>query len=316
LRLASSHTHSIRRDAFLERSMIECRLLGKLRGDASTLVPRAVGQMGFMLLAALLTMMVACSPGPERETQHTGRDARQMTAHQGTTPSGKRAEDAPAPEGETKTTDSRIRWEYVALGDSLAAGVGARLGYVPRYSEHVQRETGTRLRVNNLGLSGQTSTQLLSSIRNDPEMRKALGAAEIVTLNIGLDDLGQARSFYKSGTCGGAQNEACLREIVDRIERNWDAIINEISSLRSTENTIIRTVGLGYTPRTEGVFRPYLDRITRHIASSAADASIPYVEVRLADEGMSEDGVHPNDKGYRLIAERLGSLGYEPLHPL
>jgi len=100
----------------------------------------------------------------------------------------------------------------VALGDSLAAGVGARLGYVPRYSEHVQRETGTRLRVNNLGLSGQTSTQLLSSIRNDPEMRKALGAAEIVTLNIGLNDLGQARSFYESGTCGGRRTKrVCAR---------------------------------------------------------------------------------------------------------
>ena len=74
-------------------------------------------------------------------------------------------------------------------------------------------------------------------------------------------------------------------------------------------------MGLGYTPRTEGLFTPYMERITRHIASSAADAGIPYVEVRLADVGMSEDGLHPNDKGYRVTAERLRSLGYEPLHP-
>jgi lysophospholipase L1-like esterase len=315
LLLASAVMHPFCGDSFLGRSRIVCRLVGKLRSDASTLVPRAVGHMGIMLLAAMLTTMGACSPGAEREKQPAGREARQTTAHQGTTPSGKRAEDPPAPEGETTTTDSRIRWDYVALGDSLATGVGARRGYVPRYADHLQRVTGTRLKVNNLGLSGQTSTQLLHSIRNDPEMRKALGGAEIITLNIGLNDLGQARSFYESGTCGGPQNEACLREVVDRIEWNWDAIINEISSLRSTENTIIRTVGLGYTSRTEVVFRPYLDRIARQIASSAADAGIPYVEVRLADEGKSEDGLHPNDKGYRVIAERLGSLGYEPLRP-
>jgi hypothetical protein len=109
--------------------------VGQPRSGASTLVPRAVGQMGLMLLAALLTTMVACSPGPDR-------DARQTTAHQGTTPSGKRTENAPASEGETTTTDSRIRWDYVALGHSLAAGVGARRGYVPRYAEHLQRETG------------------------------------------------------------------------------------------------------------------------------------------------------------------------------
>ena len=290
-----------------------CRLVGKLLIDASTLVPRAASLMGLMILAALLTTLLACSPGAEREKQHAGRDVTQTTAHQGTTPSGERVEDASA--RETTKTDSRIRWDYVALGDSLAAGVGARRGYVPRYAAHLRSETGARLRVNNLGLNGQTSTQLLYSIRSDPSVRKALTRAEVVTLNIGLNDLGQAKSSHESGTCGGPQNKACLREVVDRVERNWDAIIREISSLRSTQNTIIRTVGLGYTPHTEGVFGPYLDRVTRHIASSAADAGIPYVEVHLADEGMSEDGLHPNDKGYRLIADRLGSLGYEPLYP-
>lgn len=268
-----------------------------------------------MLLSALLTTLVACSPEAEREKQKADRDAGHTTAHQGTTPSDKRAEDAPALEGGTTATDSRIRWDYVALGDSLAAGVGARRGYVSRYAEHLQGDTGARLGVINLGLSGQTSSQLLHSIRNDPEMRQALRGAEIVTLNIGLNDLGQARSSYESGTCGGPQNEACLREVVKTVERNWDAIIYEISSLRSTQNTIIRTVGLGYTPRAEGDFGPYLGKVRRHIASSAADGGIPSAEVRLGDEGMSKDGLHPNDKGYRMIANRLRDLGYEPLHP-
>jgi lysophospholipase L1-like esterase len=60
---------------------------------------------------------------------------------------------------------------------------------------------------------------------------------------------------------------------------------------------------------------PYLGRETRHIASAADDGGIPYVEVRLGDEGMSEDGLHPNDKGYRVIADRLGNLGHAPLYP-
>jgi hypothetical protein len=60
---------------------------------------------------------------------------------------------------------------------------------------------------------------------------------------------------------------------------------------------------------------PYLGRETRHIASAADDSGIPYVEVRRGDEGMSEDGLHPNDKGYWVIADRLGNLSYEPLIP-
>ena len=48
---------------------------------------------------------------------------------------------------------------------------------------------------------------------------------------------------------------------------------------------------------------PYLGRETRHIA------------LRRGDESMSEDGLHPNDESYWVIADRLGNLGYEPLYP-
>ena len=292
------------------RSNVNTRLL-----DTLTLVPRAVGLVGLILLVALLATLVACSPGAERETQRSGEDAGKRTAQQGTVTSSKRAETVPGAEGETTTTYSSLRWDYVALGDSLAAGVGARRGYVDRYAEHLQSDTGARLRVINLGRSGLTSSQLLHSLRNDPEMRKALGRAEVVTLNIGLNDLGLARNAYESGTCGGPQNQACLREAVKKVEGNWAAIIEEISGLRSTDESIIRTAGLGYTPRARGILRPYVAEVTHDIASAAAEGGIPYVEVRLGDEDMSVDGLHPNDRGYRVIAARLRGLGHEPLAP-
>ncbi|MBA2783374.1 MAG: SGNH/GDSL hydrolase family protein [Actinomycetota bacterium] len=313
LRMASVVMHPFRRNSFLGRGGKVCRLMDTARSDASPL--GAVSVRLLILLAALSITLVACSPGAERETQHAGEDAGQKSVHQGTTTSDKRAGAASAREGETTTTDSRAKWDYVALGDSLAAGMGARRGYVARYAEHLHSETGASVRVTNLGLSGQTSTQLLESLHKDPAMRKALSGAEVVTLNIGLNDLGQARSSYESGTCGGPQNQACLRKVVKRIERNWDAIIEEVLSFRSTHNPIIRTVGLGYTPQTEGTFEPYVNEVTSHIDSAAADGCIPYVEVRLGNEGMSADGLHPNDEGYRVIAHQLEELGYEPLHP-
>jgi hypothetical protein len=77
-------------------------------------------------------------------------------------------------------------------------------------------------------------------------------------------------------------------------------------------DAVPRTVGLMGLMLLAG---PYLGRETRHIASAADDGGMPYVEVRLGDEGMSEDGLHPNDKGYRVIADRLGNLGHAPLYP-
>jgi lysophospholipase L1-like esterase len=272
-----------------------------------------MGLRALLLIVALSTTMVACSPGEEKGTQHTDRGAELITTPQRITTSGEGAETTSALRSATTSTDSRPRWDYVALGDSLAVGVGARRGYVTRYTEQLRSDTGARVRTINLGVSGQTSTQLLFSLRHDPAMRKDLRGAEVVTLNIGLNDLGQASGSYEAGICGGPQNKACLRETVNKVEQNWDAIIEEILTLRSTEETIIRTSGFGYTPRVGKLFEPYVVETTRHIAATTAENDIPSVEVRLGDAGMSKDDLHPNDSGYRVIADRLADLGYEPL---
>lgn len=271
---------------------------------------RMAGLLRLVSLVALLSVLVACSPQAEKEERRTGESARQGPAPQVTTGAPGRA---PAPGGETTaTTDSRV-WDYVALGDSLAAGVGASRGYVDRYAEHLRSDTGARIEVVNLGQSGQTSAQLLYALRNDPSMRRTIGRAEVVTFNIGINDLGRASSSYENGSCGGPQNERCLRAAVEAVEGNWDAITEEILNLRTTDETIIRTTGLGYTPQADGVFEPYLAEVNRHIASSAADNNIPCAEIRLGEESIGPDGVHPNDEGYKVIVDRLRELGHEPL---
>jgi lysophospholipase L1-like esterase len=214
---------------------------------------------------------------------------------------------------EAGTAETPATWDYVALGDSLAAGVGARQGYVERYADHLRAETGARVRVLNLGQPGQTSPELLRALRTDPFTRRALGRAEVVTFNIGINDLGRARESYEEGTCGGPQNEGCLRAAVEEVGKNWEAITREIRGLRSGREVLVLTPGLGYTPRTGALLAPYLEEANRRIAATADAEGIPHAEVRLGAEGMGPDGVHPNDRGYGVIAERLRGLGYEPL---
>jgi hypothetical protein len=100
---------------------------------------------------------------------------------------------------------------------------------------------------------------------------------------------------------------------VETFKENWDAIIAELLSLRSTEDTIIRTAGLGYTPRVDGIFKPYVNEVNRHIATTATGHDMPYAQPYLEAGYMSSDGVHPNDGGYNVIAGRLRELGYSPL---
>ena len=47
-------------------------------------------------------------------------------------------------------------------------------------------------------------------------MRKAIGGEEVVTFNVGINDLGQAGRSYMNGTCGGTENEGGLRAVVIR----------------------------------------------------------------------------------------------------
>jgi lysophospholipase L1-like esterase len=231
-------------------------------------------------------------------------------------------------------------WDYVALGDSLATGFGAFKGYVPLYEAHVETDTGVAVTRTNLGQNGWTSSQLLSALRNDPTFRRATREAEIVTWNIGGNDLRAARNSYKKGTCGGADNQDCLRAGVAKLETNWDAITAEVLELRATSNTIVRTMDI-YNPyvRTDTisdtwqndggmndfqVFKRYVDEVNYHIATTSYTSGIPYAEVYLTFNGTTGDEdpksmgylsfyrVHPNNTGHRIIADELRKLGYIP----
>jgi lysophospholipase L1-like esterase len=230
-------------------------------------------------------------------------------------------------------------WEYVALGDSLATGYGAFIkGYVPRYEAYVETDTGVAVTRTNLGQNKWTSSQLLLALRSDPTFRRAIREAEIITWNIGGNDLRAARTSYKNGTCGGVDNQDCLRSSVATLKTNWTAITAEVLELRSTSNTIVRTMDI-YNPyvRTDiisdtwqkdggmndfQVFKKYLDRVNRHIATTSSTARVPYAPVYLAYNGtlgyedprskgyLSFDGLHPNNTGHGVIAGELRMLGY------
>ncbi len=124
-------------------------------------------------------------------------------------------------------------WDYTALGDSLGTGFGALKGYVPRYETHIEADTRNTVNLNNLSRNGWTSSDLLYALRNDAGFRRAVRRAEVVTYDVGGNDLRDARERYKQGTCGGADNQDCLRATESKFESNWTAITAEILGLRS-----------------------------------------------------------------------------------
>ena len=228
---------------------------------------------------------------------------------------------------------SSTQWHYTALGDSLAVGIlDTQGGYVVRYKNDVESDTGVSVSLSNLGVNGAHTGDLLKSLKTDPSFLSNVSSSQVVTWDIGGDDLLHAVNLFRNGQCGGADNQDCLRSAVASFIPNWDAIVQQILTLRDKNTTIIRTVDI-YNPfvaelMVEGTFgtvEPYLDQVNQHIASSAQANGIPMAQVHLAFNGpngeqdpvakglITVDGVHPNDQGHKVIADALRALGYGPL---
>jgi lysophospholipase L1-like esterase len=235
---------------------------------------------------------------------------------------------------------------YTALGDSLAFGIldFSRGGYVPRYAGDVQSDAGSNVNLINLAQNGWTSARLLNALRTDGNFRNSVASSQVVTWDIGGNDFLRNMDDYKSGTCGGSDNQNCLRDAITTFKANWNAIIAEILSLRSNGNTVIRTMDI-YNPFVNAqkssdswaadgglndfqVIKPYLDDANRHILTTTAANSIPCARVYRAFNGANGDedagdkgyisafdpsGVHPNDTGHRVIADLFRALDYFPL---
>ena len=230
---------------------------------------------------------------------------------------------------------AQTAWNYVAVGDSLCFGLWTTPGnsYVSRYRNYLQIDYNVAVNLNNRGVNGWTSAQLLNALQSDAGLRAAMQNAQVITFNIGGNDFLGARNSYKNLSCGGADNQNCLRTGLGVFKTNWNAIVAEILALRASGSVIVRTMDI-YNPYVNAdrnadtfpndggltdfqAFKPYLDEANNHIRRTSFAAGIPLARVYVAFNGadgmldagaqglISFDNLHPNDAGHGVIADRF-----------
>jgi lysophospholipase L1-like esterase len=242
---------------------------------------------------------------------------------------------------------AQTQWRYTAMGDSIATAytITAGSGYVPRYQAYLQADTGSPVTLYNLGQNGWTSASLLYALRTDTVFQTSVLQSDVVTWDVGLNDLLNARNAYKNRKCGGTDNQDCMRSMVVNFTANWDGIVGEVLARRNTGDTVIRTMDV-YNPWVKAdkaknttpdkseaavrgndfqVLKYYLDQMNAHVAASTTANLIPCAQVHLSFNGaygdedplakglIGRDGLHPTDAGHKLIADQLRGLGYGPL---
>jgi lysophospholipase L1-like esterase len=234
-----------------------------------------------------------------------------------------------------------LRWDYVALGDSIPYGAGDVAGksFVPRYARFIEQDTGASVAVHNLATDAGTVGELAGRLKYDPALRRALKGAEIVTISIGVNDLESHIGDYAAKTCGGPDNQKCFRDALARFKQPWVALLADIIRMRDPHKSIMRVTN-DYNPfpgnaraaanlgaSINEVFTPYLRQLNAYRCATANKKKIRCADVAKAFNGPntdesafakgligSDEFAHPSAKGHLLIAQTLRALGYRPLH--
>jgi lysophospholipase L1-like esterase len=222
---------------------------------------------------------------------------------------------------------------YLALGDSITAGGYAGDGaFVVKYNSHLADDLDTVSTLNNLGVSGWTSADLLDAVLYDQAYRDAIAGADVITLFIGMNDFFQAALVYRSGACGGPNGLGCLTFAAVDYADNLASIIAEVRALQSGDDVVVRLGELFYpadgVPAEQpeyAVFHPTIvamNDVVHALAVANGYRVAPLYDAINADDAARDpvaselligDGIHPSAFGFDLIASAFRSLGYAPL---
>lgn len=216
--------------------------------------------------------------------------------------------------------------DYIALGDSIAAGWGTddHYGYAERFRDLLQ-DHGEDFTLNNTARAGLTSCGLLTQVITDSTTRDALAGARVVSISIGGNDLlACARDNYK------AIDEICAVRALTRFQYTWSEILEQLP-ISSDVRLLVMTIYSPYPPdsavSTEA--EAYIGRMNAIIrGSSDKPFTVQVVDAHDHFQGWTDAGdwkgcawthfcdeypdIHPNGLGYAEIAD-LHWLAYADL---
>ncbi len=241
---------------------------------------------------------------------------------------------APTPPGADVVPPGRTGGEdgpeiYLALGDSLAANVGAARpqdGYVSRFHSYLERQTGRTLGLLNLGVSGESSISItkrqLPDALAEIERRKNDGdpntRVSFLTIDLGPNDL---LSHLGSEDCQRIlRDEACNARAdaaVEAFEENFSQIVASLASalepgaefyIMTMYNPFNFGIGIPFETFTNGVAQR-MNAVIRAIAEAqGATISDPFDLMNghaASWTHMLSGDIHPNAKGYQALAFSL-----------
>ncbi|MDQ0219752.1 hypothetical protein ELQ35_20545 [Peribacillus cavernae] len=195
--------------------------------------------------------------------------------------------------------------EYVALGDSLAAGVTPTgfidYGYADYLANHFVANKYKLADFDNFGVPGYTSVHLKNDILKSSKIRKEIKEATHVTIDIGANDLlGKLKT-----------DPAHATDAIAAVSVNLETILSTIDKL----NPKVKVYVMGYynpfpyyTKEQQDALLPLLKALNSQIESIAKKNRDTYVstEAQIAKEYKeyipNPQDIHLSTTGYKVVA--------------
>lgn len=233
--------------------------------------------------------------------------------------------------------------DYVAFGDSVAAGVRGGTGEASSAAGYTDL-LAADLKAASLGgsfsedfcVSGATTSTLLSDTAvlkdSSSAKTKAVASAELATVQIGANDMMAPFTGYVK-SAGGAANmditkaKAALQQVADSVDTTAPAVQANIEAILKNilaVNPNVKIFVLGYYNPLPAVsaylgvdlntsmtkFNGYIAKAVSDVDTSVSGAQVVYVDVMA---GMAADpaanlvttDIHPTEAGYKTIAATL-----------
>jgi lysophospholipase L1-like esterase len=201
--------------------------------------------------------------------------------------------------------------QIVAFGDSITNGVGlAGVREEDTFRAIVQRELAEKLEtpveVVNAGVNGDVVTLAIGRLEKDVLKRKP----HLVTIMFGGNEAGfyrpETQGFADTPRVGHEEFTGTVRKIVDRIRSAGIAVV-----LMTCPPMTERYWGMHLEPYRKHGINFLVKDYVQAMRDVAAEKGVPLVDVYRAFEDNPAaldyfpDGLHPNPRGHRLIADLL-----------
>jgi lysophospholipase L1-like esterase len=206
--------------------------------------------------------------------------------------------------GEEKKADSGKM--IVAFGDSLTYGFGdeTKEGYIGRLQSKISRANPDKTyEIKNYGVYGYKSSDVLKQMLK-PKVAQDLKEADMFIVYIGTNDL-----LKSNGGDLYPLHHENLVEAKDVYEDKLNGILETMETANNDAPIIL--LGL-YNPYPDGdKIEKYIDHWNESIQKTAEqDENITYISTNELFKGKNKkqyfsDSLHPNGKGYELIADKI-----------